>query len=55
MIGQAEWRQIDGGLLLQTPDRIDAPGDDPGSWVLAGAASPDMLADLAFAWRAVRA
>src|SRR6202050_3539114 len=22
-----EWRQVDGGLLLQTPDEIDAPGD----------------------------
>ena len=28
-----EWRQVDGGLLLQTPDEIDAPGDDPASWV----------------------
>ena len=34
MISQAEWRQVDGGLLLQTPDRIDAPGDDPASWAL---------------------
>jgi phosphoribosylaminoimidazolecarboxamide formyltransferase/IMP cyclohydrolase len=56
MISQAEWRQIDGGLLMQTPDRIDAPGDDPASWVLKTGqpASPDMLADLAFAWRAIR-
>ena len=29
-----EWRQVDGGLLLQTPDEIDAPGDDPAGWVL---------------------
>ena len=29
-----EWRQVDGGLLLQTPDQIDAPGDDPASWEL---------------------
>jgi phosphoribosylaminoimidazolecarboxamide formyltransferase/IMP cyclohydrolase len=56
MISQAEWRQIDGGLLLQTPDRIDAPGDDPAGWVLKTGqpASPDMLADLAFTWRAIR-
>jgi phosphoribosylaminoimidazolecarboxamide formyltransferase/IMP cyclohydrolase len=56
MISQAEWRQVDGGLLVQTPDRIDAPGDDPASWVLKTGqpASPDMLADLAFAWRAIR-
>ena len=51
-----EWRQIDGGLLLQTPDEIDAPGDDPASWELKTGqpASADMLADLAFAWRAIR-
>ena len=51
-----EWRQVDGGLLLQTPDEIDAPGDDPASWKLKTGqpASADMLADLAFAWRAIR-
>jgi phosphoribosylaminoimidazolecarboxamide formyltransferase/IMP cyclohydrolase len=51
-----EWRQVDGGLLLQTPDEIDAPGDDPASWELKTGqpASPDVLADLAFAWRAIR-
>jgi phosphoribosylaminoimidazolecarboxamide formyltransferase/IMP cyclohydrolase len=51
-----EWRQVDGGLLLQTPDAIDAPGDDPARWELKTGqpASPDMLADLAFAWRAIR-
>jgi phosphoribosylaminoimidazolecarboxamide formyltransferase/IMP cyclohydrolase len=51
-----EWRQIDGGVLLQTPDLIDAPGDDPANWELKTGqpASPDMLADLAFAWRAIR-
>ena len=51
-----EWRQVDGGLLLQTPDEIDAPGDDPAGWELKTGqpASPDMLADLAFAWRAIR-
>jgi phosphoribosylaminoimidazolecarboxamide formyltransferase/IMP cyclohydrolase len=51
-----EWRQIDGGVLLQTPDLIGSPGDDPASWELKTGqpASPDMLADLAFAWRAIR-
>src|SRR5207248_2769707 len=52
-----EWRPVDGGVLLQTADRLDAPGDDPATWQLkAGkAASAAYLADLAFAWRACRA
>ncbi len=47
---------MDGGLLLQTPDQIDAPGDDPGGWELKTGqpAAADTLADLAFAWRAIR-
>jgi phosphoribosylaminoimidazolecarboxamide formyltransferase / IMP cyclohydrolase len=51
-----EWRQVDGGLLLQTPDQIDAPGDDPANWELKTGqpAAADTLADLAFAWRAIR-
>ena len=51
-----EWRQVSGGVLVQTGDRIDAPGDDPASWSLAAGEAADeaMLADLAFAWRAVR-
>jgi phosphoribosylaminoimidazolecarboxamide formyltransferase/IMP cyclohydrolase len=51
-----EFRRIDGGLLAQRADRIDAPGDAPERWELkAGApASPETLADLAFAWRACR-
>jgi phosphoribosylaminoimidazolecarboxamide formyltransferase / IMP cyclohydrolase len=51
-----EFRQISGGLLAQTADRIDAPGDDPGGWRLAAGdpVDPTRLADLAFAWRAVR-
>jgi len=51
-----EWRQVDGGLLLQNPDLLDAPGDDPKAWELkAGpAVSPEVLADLGFAWRACR-
>ena len=43
-------------MLLQTADTIDAPGDDPASWTLAAGdpAGEATLADLAFAWRAVR-
>ena len=55
--GGAELRPISGGLLLQQRDLVDAPGDSPASWTLAtGDAVPDdVLADLAFAWRACRA
>ncbi len=54
--GAVEWRQVDGGMLLQTTDLIDTPGDDPKAWELrAGpAVSAEVLADLAFAWRACR-
>ncbi|MDQ4052190.1 MAG: bifunctional phosphoribosylaminoimidazolecarboxamide formyltransferase/IMP cyclohydrolase, partial [Actinomycetota bacterium] len=53
----AEIRTISGGLLMQHTDLVDAPGDDPAAWTLATgqAASPQMLADLAFAWKACRA
>ncbi|PVG84749.1 bifunctional phosphoribosylaminoimidazolecarboxamide formyltransferase/inosine monophosphate cyclohydrolase [Nocardioides gansuensis] len=55
--GGAEQRPISGGLLLQHRDVIDAEGDDPATWTLATgeAASTEVLADLAFAWRACRA
>jgi phosphoribosylaminoimidazolecarboxamide formyltransferase/IMP cyclohydrolase len=50
-------RPVSGGLLAQTWDLIDAPGDDPVSWELKAGAAADAatLADLAFAWRACRA
>jgi phosphoribosylaminoimidazolecarboxamide formyltransferase/IMP cyclohydrolase len=53
---RVEVRPITGGLLRQTVDAIDAPGDDPANWelVCGEPAAPDVLADLAFAWRAVR-
>jgi phosphoribosylaminoimidazolecarboxamide formyltransferase/IMP cyclohydrolase len=53
----AEMRPISGGLLLQTKDMIDAPGDDPTTWKLAAGEPLDAagLDDLVFAWRAVRA
>lgn len=52
-----EARQISGGLLVQFADRIDAPGDDPATWQLVAGAALDQptLANLEFAWRAVRA
>lgn len=51
-----EIKQVGGGLLAQLADRIDAPGDDPANWTLATGSpvSAEKLADLAFAWRAIR-
>ncbi|WP_206664001.1 bifunctional phosphoribosylaminoimidazolecarboxamide formyltransferase/IMP cyclohydrolase [Thermomonospora catenispora] len=53
---EAEFRRIDGGVLVQTVDRIDAEGDDPATWTLATGEPADeaTLRDLAFAWRACR-
>ncbi|MEN3308765.1 MAG: phosphoribosylaminoimidazolecarboxamide formyltransferase / cyclohydrolase [Micromonosporaceae bacterium] len=50
------FRQVSGGLLAQTTDHIDAPGDGPASWKLATGepAGAEVLRDLEFAWRAVR-
>ncbi|QGQ18747.1 bifunctional phosphoribosylaminoimidazolecarboxamide formyltransferase/IMP cyclohydrolase [Cellulomonas sp. JZ18] len=55
--GGVEMRPVSGGLLLQSVDRLDAPGDDPSAWTLAAGEPADeaTLADLRFAWRAVRA
>ncbi|MCK5892289.1 bifunctional phosphoribosylaminoimidazolecarboxamide formyltransferase/IMP cyclohydrolase [Aeromicrobium sp.] len=61
-----ELRQISGGVLVQTRDRVDAVvesggdvtgGDDPSTWTLAAGEPADAatLADLAFAWTSVRA
>jgi phosphoribosylaminoimidazolecarboxamide formyltransferase/IMP cyclohydrolase len=51
-----EWRMISGGLLAQDVDFVSAPGDDPRAWTLVCGepAGADVLADLMFAWRAVR-
>ncbi|HEY1180295.1 MAG TPA: bifunctional phosphoribosylaminoimidazolecarboxamide formyltransferase/IMP cyclohydrolase, partial [Phytomonospora sp.] len=51
-----EFKQVSGGVLGQVPDRVDAEGDDPGNWRLATGtpADAETLADLAFAWRAIR-
>ncbi|MDQ2789360.1 MAG: bifunctional phosphoribosylaminoimidazolecarboxamide formyltransferase/inosine monophosphate cyclohydrolase [Pseudonocardiales bacterium] len=55
--GGVEFRALSGGLLLQTRDALDAPGDDPASWTLATGmpVAEATLADLAFAWRTCRA
>ena len=52
-----EFRPINGGVLIQQVDRVDADGDDPSTWALAAGEPADerTLADLAFAWTAVRA
>jgi phosphoribosylaminoimidazolecarboxamide formyltransferase/IMP cyclohydrolase len=51
-----EFRGISGGVLMQTVDRLDAPGDDPAAWTLQAGEPVDeqTLADLGFAWRACR-
>jgi phosphoribosylaminoimidazolecarboxamide formyltransferase/IMP cyclohydrolase len=51
-----EWRPVTGGMLMQFADRVDQPGDDPANWQLKAGepVSPEVLADLAFAWKACR-
>ena len=51
-----ELRMVTGGMLLQTADRVDEPGDDPANWQLKAGepVDPGVLADLAFAWKACR-
>src|SRR5690606_1052093 len=51
-----EVKQISGGVLVQSVDRVDAAGDDPATWRLVSGepATEEVLRDLAFAWRAVR-
>ncbi|MBP2411715.1 phosphoribosylaminoimidazolecarboxamide formyltransferase/IMP cyclohydrolase [Arthrobacter stackebrandtii] len=53
----AEVRQVSGGMLVQISDKVDADGDDTANWTLAAGAPADAatLADLKFAWTAVRA
>jgi phosphoribosylaminoimidazolecarboxamide formyltransferase / IMP cyclohydrolase len=52
-----ESRPVSGGLLMQTADRVAEPGDEPAGWQLVAGepASDEVLADLAFAWKACRA
>ena len=51
-----EWRQIGGGLLMQTTDSVAEEGDRPSGWRLVAGDPADeaLLADLEFAWRACR-
>ncbi len=59
--GGVETRPISGGLLMQAVDAVDAEveggGDDASRWRLVSGERADeaTLADLQFAWRAVRA
>ncbi|MFJ3717049.1 bifunctional phosphoribosylaminoimidazolecarboxamide formyltransferase/IMP cyclohydrolase [Streptomyces sp. NPDC090057] len=52
-----EVKAVDGGVLLQVTDRLQAEGDDPANWTLASgeALGEAELAELAFAWKACRA
>lgn len=52
-----DWRQVSGGLLMQTADAATEPGDSAANWTLVAGAPADaaVLADLEFAWRACRA
>ena len=54
--GGEEMRGIDGGMLLQHRDRIGLEHDQAAHWTLAAGepASAETLADLEFAWRAIR-
>ncbi len=56
-IPREELRPISGGLLIQGSDLVDAHGDDPTNWkqVSGSPVDADLLTDLTFAWRAVRA
>ncbi|EMY32573.1 bifunctional phosphoribosylaminoimidazolecarboxamide formyltransferase/IMP cyclohydrolase [Arthrobacter crystallopoietes BAB-32] len=53
----AEIRQVSGGVLVQVSDTLEADGDNPANWTLAAGEAADeaTLADLAFAWKSVRA
>ncbi|AIT60547.1 bifunctional phosphoribosylaminoimidazolecarboxamide formyltransferase/IMP cyclohydrolase [Corynebacterium doosanense] len=54
--GGREVKQISGGVLVQQSDAFQAEGDSPANWTLAAgeAASEETLADLEFAWNAIR-
>lgn len=54
--GGYEFKQVTGGLLVQERDNVDAAGDGPARWQLVAGPSADAetLADLRFAWNAVR-
>lgn len=49
-------KQIEGGLLVQDTDLINAPGDAPDAWKLVSGEAADeaTMRELEFAWRAIR-
>jgi phosphoribosylaminoimidazolecarboxamide formyltransferase/IMP cyclohydrolase len=57
VIPSTELRPISGGVLVQETDLVDADGDFASSWkqVSGDPQSEDVMRDLQFAWRAVRA
>jgi phosphoribosylaminoimidazolecarboxamide formyltransferase/IMP cyclohydrolase len=56
-IASEELRPISGGLLIQESDLINAGGDDSKNWqqVSGTKASAEVMRDLEFAWKSVRA
>jgi phosphoribosylaminoimidazolecarboxamide formyltransferase/IMP cyclohydrolase len=56
-ISPLEFRPVSGGILVQQTDLINADGDNCDNWkqVTGAPVSAEVLADLQFAWRAVRA
>lgn len=52
---EKEIRQISGGVLVQDPDSYEALDSSNWTLVAGDAASESLMADLKFAWRAVRA
>jgi phosphoribosylaminoimidazolecarboxamide formyltransferase/IMP cyclohydrolase len=56
-ISPLEIRPVSGGVLVQETDLITGDGDDPKNWkqVTGAPVSADVMKDLIFAWRAVRA
>ena len=53
----SERRPITGGILIQESDLINAPGDKTSNWMQVSGApvTADVLSDLLFAWRSIRA
>lgn len=56
-ISPLELRPVSGGVLVQETDLINAEGDNPKNWkqVTGSPVSADVMKDLEFAWRSVRA
>ena len=54
---KVEMRPVSGGMLLQEIDYLNTNGDSPSSWKLVAGkpGTSEVLKDLEFAWRSVRA